>query len=690
MCKRLSKRPLTLENDVLKVELDQRFPKVLKYLYKPNDGVLHGGLTEETGAVEINGERFITDSLEIDVESDVDSAKYTLRVPHLCGSASFVVGFRLEDNVVTMVIDRIVEKGFDFLLRTIYFPTHRLLTGKRSDGASIFRSEFYRRSWHLPMAKGLFEWLGDRVGQVDSFQPENNPRETYWAMVYTDKVLGTIHSTTPVFPLQTQLTGTTHYYAVYEGELLAANEFSIWNSPYHYRVQDEVVSPFLCKIALLDDLNGDGRIDWKDGATWLRTQIPDANPLYDDTFMYKIFCALPPDRVYATFDQCLEMIEKINSLTNGAKQIVYLVGWQHGGHDDKYPDLSVVNARLGGGEKLIDLVEEAKRFNAIVSLHVNFDDAYQDSPAWDPQIISTDIDGDLQKWEVFNNRQAYHISHYKDVKKGSAYSRIDSLLDLLPIRQSIHLDAFRYTNESWDPDGHKDMMTELVLGCWKIIDHFKHYGVDVTTEGFFPGLDHLTGRITGYWHLPPPRWRFVRFLMHRKWCGGNASGTEERIDPEGVVFGESVGWDFSNDTPMTRICDEYYLKTLLCHHLRRYEMTNIFDDGKRLTIEYGKTCTATFERDSGNISVMSNEITIARNNERFIPVNEREILAYSKSGGSTKWTLPATWHGKGKIRVFRLTESGRRNEERFTTTDEGEIILNLEPQQPYLIIGETE
>ena len=690
----MSKRvnSLSLENDVLKVDLDPHFPRILKYLFKPNGGVLYGYLPEEPGIIEINGIRFDPKSFRVEAKFSKDAAEYVLRLYIPNGYISFDVSFRLEGNTVVMVVDNVKEKCFNFLLHTIYFPTHRLLAGKASDGAYIFRPEFYRLSWYREKGKGLFLWRGDSAGKVSDFQPENDPVETFWAMVYTDKVLGTIYNSTPIFPLRTQLTG----YCGYDDNRLMANEFSIWNSPYHYRVQDEIFSPFTCKIGLVDDLNEDCQVNWMDGARWLRKYIPDANLLYDNSFIYKIGCARAPSKskptptVLTTFDECLEIIKKIYFLTNGAKQIVYLVGWQHEGHDSKYPDLSVVNPLCGGKEKLIHLIKEAKKYNAIVSLHVNFDDAYQDSPAWDPEIICIDREGDLQKWEIFHDEQAYHISHYKDCKKGSAFRRIDGLLEMLPIEQTIHLDAFRYTNESWDPDGYKDMLTEFLLGFCKIVDYFKRYGIDVTTEGYCPGLER--SGISVYWHLETPKWRFIHLLMHRKWHCGNRNVFRKRgVDdpPERIIFGESGGADFHKGTPITFIVDGYYLKTLLHNYLHKYEMLNISENEEQLIIKYGEKCIAKLEKNSGNILVMDGSLITAKDDDRFIPINEREILAYSKGGGSKKWKFPDGWSNKEKIRIFRLTEFGREEEEDFTITQNNEIALYFEPQQPYIIIREV-
>src|SRR2546427_9324255 len=72
---------------------------------------------------------------------------------------------------------------------------------------------------------------------------------------------------------------------------------------------------------------------------------------YDQSLVMKIFLAERTDegracKVYLTFEQALEVIERLDRITCGAPKIVYLVGWQYNGHDSKYPAWGGVNHRL--------------------------------------------------------------------------------------------------------------------------------------------------------------------------------------------------------------------------------------------------------------------------------------------------------------------------------------------------------
>ena len=99
---------------------------------------------------------------------------------------------------------------------------------------------------------------------------------------------------------------------------------------------------------------GDGKPPtWIEAAKWLRQGISGSpNPLYQDTYIYKIFCDSPGAGDYTTFEDALSVIRRVHQLAPWLKQVVYLVGWQYRGHDTGYPATDQINRRLGGIEGL--------------------------------------------------------------------------------------------------------------------------------------------------------------------------------------------------------------------------------------------------------------------------------------------------------------------------------------------------
>lgn len=116
---------------------------------------------------------------------------------------------------------------------------------------------------------------------------------------------------------------------------------------------------------------------------------------YSKCMVMKLGMAVPDlknegkSEVRLTFEQALEYIKKIDNITQNITKIYYLVGWQYLGHDDKYPDFFEVNEALKRKEDKTALESfewfsnEAKKYHSIISVHINFNDAYDNAPSFD-------------------------------------------------------------------------------------------------------------------------------------------------------------------------------------------------------------------------------------------------------------------------------------------------------------------
>lgn len=677
-----AEKPHLLKNENLSVWLDPSFPRVLSYSLHKHGTEFYGTDVETPKLVEVNKLVFkplsqspFVPEQTYTITTDVadDSLTYTFHLSPARSSLSFEIVFELHEDSLQMSLQNVTETG-GFELNTLYFPEHALISVRDSQtSASVCRTNFIRNDRGIIKLDGVYKGSISQMATDDTFQP------THWGFVYTDRAAALLTNNIPVFPVHTQATGISD----------AASQVSVWNGVHHHRVMGKIMPTLQCNIRFVGDLSGDGQTDWMDGAWWLRDKLPKSKAEYD-AFIYKIKCCqLPDDRfpetlrnapeptVFATFDQCLEIVRKAYHLTNGRPQIVYLVGWQHLGHDDKYPDLSVVNPYLGGREKLLNLMEEARKYNATVSLHVNCDAAYKDSPSWDPDIICTHPDGSLIQWSVMHNQENYHISHFKDMRKGTLVSRVDDLLEFLPIRHSIHYDAMRYTNESCDPEGYIGMTAEL-LALQEMFDRYAREDIGITIEGFTAN-PALVGRIDGIWHsyTHDP---FLAFLLHRRWVGGGKWGEDVAL---GAFLDETLLATHSQED----ISDIYYLGHLLRSLLQSKEMTHLSDEGNLLTIQYGEDCTVRYERmdkKGGALLVTNQGIEVARGNDRFVPVSGDEILSYSKQGGVMTWQLPDGW-ADSRLSLFRLTATGRQKGPQIQMTG-STIRFKAESRQPYVLI----
>lgn len=96
---------------------------------------------------------------------------------------------------------------------------------------------------------------------------------------------------------------------------------------------------------------------------------------YHDSAVYKIFLKYKDvGSVRTTLDQAMDFIRATHDYSGGMHQIVYLVGWQHDGHDSKFPSWGKVGDQCRSSfsqdprESLRAMMREARKFNADVSL----------------------------------------------------------------------------------------------------------------------------------------------------------------------------------------------------------------------------------------------------------------------------------------------------------------------------------
>ncbi len=81
--------------------------------------------------------------------------------------------------------------------------------------------------------------------------------------------------------------------------------------------------------------------------------------------------------------------------------------------------------------------------------------------------------------------------------------------------------------------------------------------------------------------------------------------------------------------------------------------------------------------------VKDGNLTIARNQDRFVPISEEEIRLYSSAGGHRCWPLPEKWRGR-EFELKVLSDQGLLTGPTFDST-EGQIRFQMQPKEPYML-----
>lgn len=117
----------------------------------------------------------------------------------------------------------------------------------------------------------------------------------------------------------------------------------------------------------------------------------------------------PEMKVACTFDRVKDLIDELK-LQGVEKAQICLVGWNKSGHDGRYPDLFPVEEKLGGEEKLRELIAYAQNNGYQITCHTNSTDCYSISKDFSNDIVLKNKDNTLSiDNAVWAGGRMYHL-----------------------------------------------------------------------------------------------------------------------------------------------------------------------------------------------------------------------------------------------------------------------------------------
>jgi hypothetical protein len=437
-------------------------------------------------------------------------------------------------------------------------------------------------------------------------------------------------------------------------------------------LQFVVHRPSSLRLVMLVTDSADPASGWVPAAQWLhaqeRSMLPDR---YIDRFVCKAFVGKPGSPAEIPFDAVMDGIRRRFHLFDGVGQVCYLVGFQHEGHDSNYPDVFTCNPAAGGLAKVKQIIAEARTCNATLSFHDNYDDAYRESPSWDPADIAIDSAGGLLKGGVWNGAQAYWISLPK-YERTKADARLRRTLEMYPVHDTYHLDVLTASvfRPDFDPAASTDRNDDLAARR-RLVGHFRRRGLDVTTEGC--GLPFLQD-FRYFWDLPRPGAPlyqgdepvpFAPFVAHGITAYGGSEADRHGV-VEGLYFGAFHSKDIKSHTTEAELLDAFYLLFVPLNLLRDRAMVDYRERGASRTITYddGSTVEVDFARLAHRVTVGGR--TIAEDFVSCAPGTKPGtwllyISALQDMGTRmpvATWPCPPEWRDRGSLRAVALTPTG--------------------------------
>ncbi|MBN1185400.1 MAG: hypothetical protein JXB49_24155 [Bacteroidales bacterium] len=398
---------------------------------------------------------------------------------------------------------------------------------------------------------------------------------------------------------------------------------------------------------------------------------------YDQTLTYKIGVDYGKSSEIKKLNafEVLQVIERIDNLTQGIPKIVYIVGWQYTGHDTGYPSFLNINQVLKRENdstalaSLRWLMREAPKFHTLVSLHLNFSDCYLDDNQLGPKYRERDIlvretDGRHRQGYIWNEHMAYRASNYRNWYQGTfRKEQVDPLFELIPelrMSGSLHPDAWYNTdNPYYQLNKYDDCLAMREMTVYVR----EKYNVDLTTEfdwGRPKGEDFVLYHPM-IWHIgwnsqnPPDPMKIPSYFL----TGGDAFlwGSGELSD-QGKFFGQSSTFESEineNTYTIPGGLKSFATRTLPWYFLNRQLRDNFNGD----TVWFSNHVVVTYP---GKIVIKQNGELLQDGSDVFIPAlwkMHNEIIAYSETGYKSKtWKLPDTWRNVEKIDIYTITTDG--------------------------------
>lgn len=746
-----------IESNSMKVRLYKDFPAVRQYVL---GGTLEGevvtGSLKAPCVIRLNGKDVVLEKNRVTCAAAGNKAVYSLAIPREENTAKceIQVEISLEGYILTMEIPDVVYKErrtAENAITSIGFPGQSLVSVSSGENGEFAGSSM---SSHTMISGDTFLKVADmETGSKDymygilsngkiSASMESNSEAT-GNVIYNYGIKGGSDNA--------RLTVTTTQPSTGEKVTGIGSGVFYWNRVVRSKagsgnpddLKDYITDPTekpLIKVILTGDRNGDGMVDWQDGAAAFREishkvyksqEVPDLVAMR----IVENFSSQATNPFLMTLDNA----KRVCLNTDGLGQSVLLKGYASEGHDSGHPDYYAFNKRAGGVVDFRTMIDKGEDMGARFGIHVNASELYPEAKSFDEDLVRRN-DGELSYgWNWLD--QAVGMDGLFDLVSGRRAARFHKLHEELGGDGADKLD-FIYVDvwggsigdgeDSWTT---RRLTDEITGNGWRMATEwgmsneydstFQHWAVD---------LAYGNQASKGYNSVIA---RFIRNQQKDSWVadypvefGGAANapllGGYNQVDFE--------GWYGRNDyfSYITNLFT-YDLSTKFLQHflVSQWELDPFnaaaLKDGDGNTHSWLPDKMVAMEGGHGKITItrkstnydtgvdsdyryrtillngkkilwghLSQADTGKKGDETYlIPwywdadggelvAEDEKLYHWNTRGGETAWDLPDSWSGLNSVYVYRLTGEGRTDRKEIPV-NAGRIRLHAKEETPYVV-----
>ena len=640
----VTRETTSIANDGLTVQLDKDFPRVVDYTL---NGKTMNGAELRYNYVTINTVDYPA-TAEIDASATTaDSVTYN--VTPIGIDVTFDVVFHvLDDQILEMLIKNIDETGEQ--VNSIGLPHQPLISANSSQaGAMLEASWVNKNNRHFT---DTHEKIADKSISTIA------PRSVCVPIITTDELSASMFN-------NVYIGGDEFVYRAFELENGGISA-GFWNTDFMYRgVDGEKMLPFVsepdendlyCRIAITEDTNGDGQMNWQDGANALKKLNSDLIPGGDDAA--RSFFHVGYNFASGAQQPFLKVADNVKRLSNyidGFSQQLIFKGYANEGHDSGHSDYEDINKRAGGAENMLIAMEEAEKINANIGVHINAQEIYPEA-----KMFSDRLAGDRDGWRWMD--QSKILRRYVDMLDGTFKERIDKLYEQVPVKY-VYVDC--WGEDRW--------------GEKKLIGSLLENGCEMFANENAPDLQRFGAWVHSYsGNNNSPIHQFVY-------------NTQKDIYPSSSIYwggynraASMMSWQHNNN--INTLVEQFYTnqlpqKYLMCHDVLK-QTSSSADFSDNVT-----SSNWVITKDGNKITDGQSKIFIPwydEGSETRNPDEAAKIYHWNSSGGNTTWTLPNSWDDLKTVNLYQTTQNGKALVEEIDVVD-GQVTINASARTPYVV-----
>lgn len=646
-----------IRSEALEVSIDAAFPRIISTRLLAIGVGMSGNRVSEP-VLQINGINRIP---QVSAAGTASSRSYVMTVPE--DQMVITAVLSVQQDRLTFELSSVEENG-STKLNTFWLPRWNPVTvSAELPDATLASALLPRTANYDPDTTS-----SDSITKVADLPTNNAEQATTLAFLYDDKIA--VASETNSIEAQRRMVHLTR-------EVAGIKTTGIWSAQWTYRTNDGQVHDLpRTNFIFTGDRNGDGVVDWQDAAIAFREimykPIGSEGVRKDVAFQVAINKNSLAER---PFLRTLDDIRKIHLYTDGLGQSIELKGYQAGGHDTSHPDYGDNISRVAGGlDHLKTLIEEAKKLNCRIGVHINATEEYLGAKnfSWN---ISSQKRGSALGWR--GQGQAFKIDQAYDQSSGSFDSRLQVLKDNVPGLSFIYLDVW----QNFQADPSAQVVRSIQSRGWSFLTEFETLcwpePIWYHKPTWYPD-DGINSKLI----------RMAYSQYKDVWLQNDAApaGTVPLLrGPNQAGF-----MGFSSTAQSVAV----FLKTTFTQNLpvkflQHFAIMNYGAD----TVTFSDGVKAS---NAGNrYRIYQNDKAVYDNGEAFIPWDTdpdsdggnfvaRKVYAWSSTGIAKTWDLPQSWLGQTQVTLFELTDLGKAAAKSVPVVG-GQVRLLLKKDTPYVV-----